>query len=372
MADSASDEGLELPPLPAPVCEALRARIPFCATDNPVDVTGQVTADLPVLGMAMQGAATSGEYDALAIFVAAALGSPALAPPIVQMVRETLAAAPQMPVALSGIADDQTRRALLDAGCLVYEEPTHAVEVLAAKARWAAHRAEEVAVPAPLAPPPAVLNEVEALAFLSRHGVPPAPHRLAHSAEEAVSAWKALGGQAVLKIVSADLLHKSDVGGVRVGLRSEQEVREAHDAIVASVTRLAPRARRQGLLVARKLDPLAEVMLGARHDPVFGTVIVLGLGGVAVELHARTAVLTAPTSAARVHACLAGLGILKLLGGWRGRPAVDAQPLVDTVLRFADIAAALGPRLGTLEINPLIVTAEGVAAADAVVSFVPA
>ncbi|KWT94180.1 MULTISPECIES: acetate--CoA ligase family protein [unclassified Variovorax] len=372
MADSASDEGLELPPLPAPVCEALRARIPFCATDNPVDVTGQVTADLPVLGMAMQGAATSGEYDALAIFVAAALGSPALAPPIVQMVRETLAAAPQMPVALSGIADDQTRRALLDAGCLVYEEPTHAVEVLAAKARWAAHRAEEVAVPAPLAQPPAVLNEVEALAFLSRHGVPPAPHRLAHSAEEAVSAWKALGGQAVLKIVSADLLHKSDVGGVRVGLRSEQEVREAHDAIVASVTRLAPRARRQGLLVARKLDPLAEVMLGARHDPVFGTVIVLGLGGVAVELHARTAVLTAPTSAARVHACLAGLGILKLLGGWRGRPAVDAQPLVDTVLRFADIAAALGPRLGTLEINPLIVTAEGVAAADAVVSFVPA
>ncbi len=372
MADAASDEGLEMPPLPARVGEVLRARIPFCSTDNPVDVTGQVTADLPVLGIALQGAATCGEYDALAIFVAAALGSPALAPPIVQMVRETIATVPAMPVALCGIADDATRHALLDAGCLVYEEPTHAVEVMAAKARWAAHRSEVVAMPAPLAPPPAVLNEAEALEFLSRHGVAPAPHHLAQSGDEAVIAWRTLGGQAVLKIVSADLLHKSDVGGVRVGLRSEQEVREAYDAIVASVTRLAPQARRQGVLVARKLDPLAEVMLGARHDPVFGTVIVLGLGGVAVELHARTAVLTAPTTAGRVHACLAELGILKLLGGWRGRPAVDAQPLVDTVLRFAEMAAALGPCLGTLEINPLMVTTEGVAAADAVVSFVSA
>lgn len=372
MADTASDEGLELPPLPAHVGAALRARIPFCATDNPVDVTGQVTADLPVLGIAMQGAVTSGAYDALVIFVAAMLNSKALAVPALQMVRETLAMAPTVPVALCGIADEATRSELLAAGCLVYEEPTHAVEVMAAKARWAAYRAEAVAVPAPLAPPPAVLNEVEALDFLSQHGVPPAPHHLAHSAEEAVNAWQALGGQAVLKIVSADLLHKSDIGGVRVGLRSAQEVREAHDAIIASVTRLAPQARRQGMLVARKLDPLAEVMLGARHDPVFGTVIVLGLGGVAVELHARTSVLTAPTTAGRVRACLEDLGVLKLLGGWRGRPAVDAQPLVDTVLRFAEMAAALGPRLGTLEINPLMVTTEGVAAADAVVSFVAA
>ena len=372
MADAASDAGLEMPPLPAHVSQALRARVPFCATDNPIDVTGQVTADLPVLGIATQGAASSGAYDALAIFVAAALAAPALAPAIVQTVRETLAVAPSLPVVLSGIADEATRRALLDAGCLVYEEPTHAIEVLAAKARWAAHRAETLATPNPLAPPPAVLNEAQALDFLSQHGVPPAPHHLVQSADEAVLAWQALGGRAVLKIVSADLLHKSDIGGVRVGLRSEQEVREAHDAIMASVTRLAPQARRQGVLVARQLDPLAEVMLGARHDPVFGAVIVLGLGGVTVELHARTAVLTAPTSAARVHACLTALGVLKLLGGWRGRPAVDAQPLVDTVLRFADLAAALGPRLGTLEINPLMVTTEGVAAADAVVSFVAA
>src|SRR4030095_3093769 len=157
---------------------------------------------------------------------------------------------------------------------------------------------------------------------------------------------------------------------VRVGLRSEQEIREAYDGIVTQVARLAPQARQQGVLVARKLSPLAELMLGARHDPVFGTVIVLGLGGVEVELHPRTAVLTAPPTAARVRAQLDALGVLKSLDGWRGRPKGDAHALVDVVLRFAALAAALGPRLGTLEINPLMGTADGIAAADAVVSFV--
>lgn len=409
MADAASDEGLSLPPLPVPVAEALRARIPFCATDNPVDVTGQVTADLPVLGIAAGGAATSGDYDAVAIFVAAALAAPALAPAIIQTVHDTLAAAPAVPVVLSGIADAATRTALMDAGCLVFEEPTHAVEVLAAKARWAeaaaaalvqpdangtgasagagagagggagagaASAAHEAAAAGPsagaslVAPAPGALDEASALAFLARHGLPVAPHRVVQSADEAVAAWQALGGQAVLKIVSADLLHKSDVGGVRVGLRSEAEVRDAWHAIVADVSRLAPAARQQGMLVARRLDPLAEVMLGARQDPVFGTVIVLGLGGVAVELFGRTAVLTAPTTGALVHSQLQALSVLKLLGGWRGRPVVDPQPLIEAVLRTADLASAIGARLGTLEINPLMVCTDGVYAADAVLTFV--
>lgn len=371
MADSASDLGLELPALPESVAAPLRERIPFCATQNPIDVTGQVTADLPVLGLAARGAATSGAYDALVLFVAAALASPVLAPSIVAMVRETVAAAPQVPTALCGIADEATRQALLACGCLVFEEPTHAVEVLAAKAKWAEHRIEAPPPrPAPLEVAPAVLNEADALRFFAGIGVPAAPHHRVHSPDDAVAAWQSLGGQAVMKIVSADLLHKSDVGGVRVGLRSEQEIREAYDGILTEVARRAPQARQQGLLVARKLSPLAELMLGARHDPVFGTVIVLGLGGVEVELHPRTAVLTAPTTAARVRTQLDALGVSKLLGGWRGRPKGDVDALVDGVLRFAALAAALGPRLGTLEINPLMVTADGIAAADAVVSFV--
>jgi len=372
MADAASDAGLTLPPPPAPIREALRARIPFCAVDNPIDVTGQVISDTAVLSIATQGAAACGAYDAVAFFTAAGMSSPTFAPLTIQAVRDALAAAPGTPIALAGIADAANTAALHAAGCLVYEEPTHAIEALAAKAQWAQNAFVGAAEPepAPIETTRGTLNEVQALTFLADHGIPVAPHRVAHAPEDALAAWQALGGQAVLKIVSEDLLHKSDVGGVRVGLRSEAELREAYADIVASVSRRAPTARQQGMLVARKLDPLAEIMLGARYDPAFGTVIVLGLGGVAVELFGHTAVLVAPTTAANVRAKLETLGVLKLLGGWRGRPVVDAEPLIDVVLRFTDLAMALGPQLGTLEINPLMVCTDGVAAADAVVSFV--
>ena len=210
---------------------------------------------------------------------------------------------------------------------------------------------------------------MEGLAFLAAHGVPAMPHRHVQDADSAVAAWRTLGGQAVLKIVSRDLLHKSDVGGVRVGLRDEAEVREACESITASVAAKAPQARREGLLVARRLQPRVELMLGARWDPSFGPLVVLGLGGVAVELEPRTTVLTAPTTRERVQARLQSLGVLRRLAAWRGHAAIDAAPLIDTVLRFAALAAALGPRLRTLEINPLMVTDDGIAAADAVVEL---
>ena len=164
-------------------------------------------------------------------------------------------------------------------------------------------------------------------------------------------------------------LTHEQVAGVRVGLRDEAEVREACAAIQAAVAAQAPQARREGLLVARRLQPRVELMLGARWDPSFGPLVVLGLGGVAVELEPRTTVLTAPTTRERVQARLQSLGVLRRLGAWRGHAAIDAAPLVDTVLRFAALAAALGPRLRTLEINPLMVCEDAIAAADAVVEL---
>jgi acyl-CoA synthetase (NDP forming) len=375
LADAASDAGLELPPLPEVTAAELQRRIPFCSTTNPVDVTGQATAQYEVLDFAAVEAARSGAYDSLVLFLAAAGSAPGYADKIertVQLVRE---AAPELSLAFAGIVTPELKRRLQAHGCLVHEEPTHAVEALATMGRWHAAGPDASASPPAVAPrqpealPAGMLNEVEGLAFLAAHGVPAMPHRHVHDADAAVRAWQALGGQAVLKIVSRDLLHKSDVGGVRVGLRSETEVREACAAIEASVAAKAPQARHEGLLLARRLNPRVELMLGARWDPSFGTLVVLGLGGVAVELEPRTTVLIAPTTAQRVHERLAALGVLRRLGAWRGHGAIDAAPLVDTVLRFAALAAALGPRLRTLEINPLMVTEDGIAAADAVVEL---
>jgi acyl-CoA synthetase (NDP forming) len=375
LADAASDAGLELPPLPEATAAELQRRIPFCSTTNPVDVTGQATAQYEVLDFAAVEAARSGAYDSLVLFLAAAGSAPGYADKIERTVRLVREAAPELSLAFAGIVTPELKRRLQAHACLVHEEPTHAVEALATMARWHAAGPDASASPpaaAPLQPealPAGMLNEVEGLAFLATHGVPAMPHRHVHGADAAVRAWQTLGGQAVLKIVSRDLLHKSDVGGVRIGLRSETEVREACAAIEVSVAAKAPQARHEGLLLARRLNPRVELMLGARWDPSFGTLVVLGLGGVAVELEPRTTVLTAPTTAQRVHARLDALGVLRRLGTWRGHAAIDAAPLIDTVLRFAALAAALGPRLGTLEINPLMVTEDGIAAADAVVEL---
>jgi acetate---CoA ligase (ADP-forming) len=375
LADAASDAGLELPPLPEATAAELQRRIPFCSTTNPVDVTGQATAQYEVLDFAAVEAARSGAYDSLVLFLAAAGSAPGYVDKIERTVRLVREAAPELSLAFAGIVTPELKRRLQAHGCLVHEEPTHAVEALATMGRWHAAGPDASASPpavAPLQPealPAGMLNEVEGLAFLATHGVPAMPHRHVHDADAAVRAWQTLGGQAVLKIVSRDLLHKSDVGGVRIGLRSETEVREACAAIEASVAAKAPQARHEGLLLARRLNPRVELMLGARWDPSFGTLVVLGLGGVAVELEPRTTVLTAPTTATRVHARLDALGVLRRLGAWRDHAAIDAAPLVDTVLRFAALAAALGPRLRTLEINPLMVTEDGIAAADAVVEL---
>jgi acetyltransferase len=123
------------------------------------------------------------------------------------------------------------------------------------------------------------------------------------------------------------------------------------------------------MLVARKLQPRLELMLGARHDATFGTVIVLGKGGVAVELEANAALSLAPCRPERVREQLERLGLLRHLAAFRGQPAVDIQPLIDLVVRFSELAAGLGESLVTMEINPLMVTEEGVFAADAVIEL---
>lgn len=370
MADAASDARLDLPALPEAVAVELRRRVPFCSTINPIDVTGQITADYDVMDFAAVEAACCGAYDSIALFVAALGSVPAYASKIAQTVRLVRNAAPHVSIVFSGILGVELKHELETMGCMVYQEPTHAIETLAAMVNWNAYEAYASPTPTDLQKLPSnPINEVDGLAFLAAHGVPAAPHRHVHTADAAVSAWRELGGQAVLKIVSRDLLHKSDVGGVRVGMRTEQEIRQACADIEASVATQAPHARREGFLVARRLSPRVEVMLGARWDDNFGSLIVLGLGGVAVELDAHTAVLTAPVAPERVRKCLDDLGVLNRLKAWRGHPAIEPHKLIEIVVRFASLAAALGPRLHAMEINPLMVTDELVAAADAVVDI---
>ena len=376
MADRAEDLALDLPPMTDTEAAALKAAVPFCSTANPIDVTGQVIGTPEVLVTACAAVAEGGRYGAIALFTAAGAFSPVFWPAMRDSAR-ALAGRPGIAATISGMVTDEQRRELMQLGCLVFEEPTHAIEAISNLNRFVqvcANARDAVSVTAGniTLPRAGALNEAESLAFLEQAGVRAAPYAVATNANEAAAIAQRFDAPVAIKVLSRDLMHKSDVGGVRLNVRGADAARAAFDAIKDDVTRMAPGAAFEGVLVAKMVKPVLECMAGARLDPVFGPIVAFGVGGTEVEWIKRVALVTAPADPRRVRELLERLDIPRRLDGWRGGPKISVDGLVDAVCGVAQLAAAAGERLVNLEINPLMVTAEGVFAADAVVELGPA
>ncbi|WP_439686195.1 CoA-binding protein [Cupriavidus oxalaticus] len=385
MADRAEQLGLPLPPMPDDAAEALRTAIPFASTANPIDVTGQVVAQPRVFMDAIAGVARSGAYGCVAAFLAGGANAPRLWPELQQTIGALSEDANAAPLLLAGIVDDDKRAWLEARGCLVFREPGHAVEAVATLARAAALEAGRGTLPEPeprcdallrdLPPEATALSEYEAMRLLADAGVPVAPHGLAHDADEAVRIAEGLGYPVVVKLCSREILHKSDVGGVALNLADAQAVREAFARMAQAVAQArtdggAP-VPFEGVLVARMVRGWGEVMVGVRRDPVFGLVALAGIGGTAVEIFRQTACGLAPLSRAQARAMLRDSRAAALCEGHRGNPEVDLDAAAQVLATVSQLAAELGERLDTLEINPFIVTAQGLVAADAVVTLRP-
>jgi succinyl-CoA synthetase beta subunit len=190
------------------------------------------------------------------------------------------------------------------------------------------------------------------------------PARLARSPAEAAEVTRSLGAPVAIKIVSPDITHKTDVGGVVLGLDSPEAAASATDAMLARLARTRPQARLDGVLVQPMASSdTAELLLGMVRDPQFGPLVMLGFGGIFVEILGDTATRLAPVSAAEARAMLAELRMAPALQGFRGRPAADLDALADTVSRFSQLAFEV-PSLLELEINPLLAGSAGARALD--------
>jgi acetyl-CoA synthetase (ADP-forming) len=163
----------------------------------------------------------------------------------------------------------------------------------------------------------------------------------------------------VLKLVSPDIVHKSDVGAVQVGLRDPAELLTAAARMEKSVRAALPHARIEGWSVQEQVRGEAEVIVGIRRDEQFGPVVLVGLGGIATEIIKDVAVAPAPVTAARVRGMIAELRTAPLFAGARGRPRLDVDAIAAAAERMSWLAHDLGPRLVDLEANPLIVRSEG-------------
>lgn len=212
-------------------------------------------------------------------------------------------------------------------------------------------------------------DERQTLDFLASHKVPIIPTRIVRSADEAVAAARAIGEPVVLKILSADIAHKSEVGGVALNLRGDAAVAAAYETIRATVAERAPMAVIEGVLVAPMRGNGVELLVGIARDPQWGLVCAVGLGGFWVEALADTALCLLPATRDEIIAAFKSLRGVRMLEGYRGTPVVDIGAVADAVIRIGEAAQALGDDLAALEVNPLFVSGSHVEALDALALF---
>lgn len=210
------------------------------------------------------------------------------------------------------------------------------------------------------------LSESRSKELLASYGIPVTGPVAAATAGDAVAAADAAGYPVVLKILSPDITHKTDVGGVALDLADAGAVRAAFEAMLETVRRKAPEARLEGITVQRMVSSGegVEMILGVKKDPTFGTVVMAGMGGTAAEIYNDRSIGFPPLNERLARRMIDELRMRPLLHGYRGRPAVALDKLVETLVRLSYLAADF-PEVAELDINPLLVTPDGVVALDA-------
>ena len=384
-ADAAAQAGLTLAPLGDATRAALDAALPAnWSHANPVDIIGDAPAARYVAALtallADHGAGMLLFTHAPTAIVPSAQIAQALVPLLQPQAPRVVSAW------LGGAAVQEARQAFQAAGLACYDTPEQAVAAVALLARWRANQAALLETPpahgdAPetdLAPARAViaqvlaegrslLTEPEAKAVLAAAGIPvAATRRTALTADAAAAAAREIGYPVALKILSTELSHKSDVGGVVLDLGNEAALRAAVVAMLQRVRERRPDAPLQGFTVQSmvKRSMAQELIVGASLDPLFGPVILFGQGGTAVEVLADRALALPPLNRPLARALVERTRIAKLLRGWRDVPPVQLDAVLDTLIAVSRLLAEL-PELVELDINPLLADAQGVVALDA-------
>jgi acyl-CoA synthetase (NDP forming) len=382
VADIAEEIGLELPAFAPGTVATLKTLLPpFASPQNPLDTTGVVFADASIYSRVLETVAadssigvivaaqdappglddaTAAEYTGIAGAVAGFAGTNSL--PTVLMSNLSAGHHPAVRAAAEGaIVLNGTRaslsavRALLDPRTLTdLSHPGRAT----AEPRWTAMLAHGKR-----------LTERDAKAFCAAHGMAVTREVLATTAEAAAEAARSIGFPVAMKIESPDLPHKTEAGGVRLGIASEDAARAAFDEITRNARAFAPEAKLHGVLVQEMVTGGVEALLGlARHEP-FGLGMVVGVGGVLVELVADAAFELLPVDRALALDMIGRTKLAQLLAGYRGASPADIEALAATMVALSDLASAYGDRIEAIDLNPVAVlpAGKGVRILDALV-----
>ncbi len=370
--DALEHAGLQLARLRPETVQALMADLPSAASAaNPVDVLGDALADR--YEHALRLVLTDPGVDGVLVIVT---------PQAMTQIEETahvvgrVARETDKPVLGCFMGESRIAAGiaiLQQYGIPNYPFPERAAAALAAMVRYQQERERPSYAPTHFEVDTAAVRKVldearaqgrvsigdaEARAILEAYGFPLPPSHLAATPEEAVAAAEEMGYPVVLKVASPDILHKTDVGGVRLNLRSPADVRDAFDLIIYRASRYVPGARIWGCLVQKMVPPGREVLIGMSRDPQFGPLVAFGLGGIYVEALKDVVFRVAPFGPEEAAEMIREIRSYPLLEGVRGEPPADHAALVDALCRVSQLVTDF-PEIVELDINPLVVYEEG-------------
>jgi acyl-CoA synthetase (NDP forming) len=421
IADSANAQGIEIPDFAPETAAAIAPHLPpFAAAKNPLDVTGYVLANARVstltpIDRALDAAVQDPGLD---FVLFSGVNLPDARPPDesvatimegrVAWLRQRMASSPVpvIPVGSTCVDLSEYGRQLLDRHHIhLLGGMELGIRALGHALRWVENHGHVWAGPGPgrgrgrnaassasprtkrgrppfnvlsgassanyVSPADGAWSEDAARSLLSDCGVPVVPAELVHSADEAVEAARRVGLPAAAKVCSAQIAHKSDIGGVALGLDTDAAVRAGYEQVVAA-GRSVPGARIDGVLVSAMRTGGVELLAGVTMDPAFGPVLALGLGGIWVEVLSDTSLRVLPVDAGEVKRMLTELRGLPLLRGARGSRPADLDVLAKVISVIGDTAMSFNGALRALEVNPLWVNGDHVEALDVLVVTEPA
>lgn len=386
LADLCTDAGLEVVKLAPETCRKLQENLPaFITAGNPVDLTSHAMMEEGILKNALEAVLADPAVDLVLVYFNVA-GEPTRQ--IIGQLEATYrkASKPILCIGWSHNEEDHllAQELMRKAGIPHTLQVEHGVKALASLAHYSRHRrtlleSQEAPRLSPGTGNPAVeflsglgykeLSEREAKKLLELYGIPVAREEVARSPEEAVAIANSIGYPVALKVLSPDILHKTEAGGVMLNLQSPEAIAAAYDQIMTNARSFKPEARLDGVLVAEMIPPGRELILGIKADPTFGNCVLVGMGGIFVEVMRDFAAGIPPLSQEEAASLLRRLKGYPLLEAFRNQGPADLDSLLAVLRQLSRLALDLEGKIQELEINPLIVgeQGQGVKAADALI-----
>ena len=375
MADDAEAAGLDVKPMPEKAQQELKAMLPYASPRNPVDATAQAVTDLPLMTSFISAMLEKGDFGFFAGIFGSGPASPTFSGKLRQALEVAAASSRDTIMALTMTAPDEIVRAYEDEAFIVAQDGSALMKTLGAMVHFkesferAGRAPATIPLPTPVDLGTEPLSELAAKQILGAAGVPFPADRLVARGGDIRAAADAVGYPQVLKIVSADIAHKTEIGGVIVGVKDADEAEQAFATILSRAQEKRPDACIDGVMVAPMISGGVETIVGVVSDPVFGPVVMFGLGGVFVEVLKDVTFRLAPFDVAEAHRMIREIRGFAMLEGVRGAPPADVDALAEMLAALSRFAAANAARIDSIDLNPVRVLerGKGVTALDALI-----